>query len=97
MVKEREWSITTSKSPDDPSIGLYKLRLDPNGYPHVFLGEGQVDNFRLAPWKIFCWCLVHMIWLHVNQYRYRLLVTFHITGGITLFQSKYSKNLSSDL
>ncbi|XP_042756030.1 G-type lectin S-receptor-like serine/threonine-protein kinase At4g27290 [Lactuca sativa] len=51
LVKEREWSITTWKSPDDPSIGLYKLRLDANGYPQVFVGEGQVDNFRLAPWN----------------------------------------------
>ncbi|KAI3501975.1 hypothetical protein L1887_30005 [Cichorium endivia] len=51
LITETERSITTWKSPDDPSIGLYKLRLDTNGYPQVFMGDSLVDIFRLAPWN----------------------------------------------
>ncbi|XP_023766974.1 G-type lectin S-receptor-like serine/threonine-protein kinase At4g27290 [Lactuca sativa] len=51
LTTGRESYLSSWKSPDDPSIGLYKLWLDPNGYPQLFMKKGQVDHARVGPWN----------------------------------------------
>ncbi|GLT37753.1 hypothetical protein SLA2020_120540 [Shorea laevis] len=43
--------LTSSKSPDDPSPGEYTTRLDPGGYPQIFLRKGDVKQLRSGPWN----------------------------------------------
>ncbi|CAH1430464.1 unnamed protein product [Lactuca virosa] len=51
LITGRERYFTSWKSPDDPSIGLYKFWVDTNGYPQIFLGEGQRETLRLGRWN----------------------------------------------
>ncbi|KAJ0764209.1 putative non-specific serine/threonine protein kinase [Helianthus annuus] len=43
--------VTSWKSPDDPSIGLYSNIMDINGYPQIFGLQDQVLILRLGPWN----------------------------------------------
>lgn len=43
--------LTSWKSRDDPSTGDFTNRLDPGGFPQMFLREGQVVRFRSGPWN----------------------------------------------
>ena len=51
LITGRERYLTSWKTPDDPSIGLYKAWVDTRGYPQVFESQGQVDYSRLGPWN----------------------------------------------
>ncbi|KAD2804883.1 hypothetical protein E3N88_38260 [Mikania micrantha] len=51
LVTGFEWSMTSWKSPDDPSKGMYSNILDTNGYPQIFGLQGQVVISRLGPWN----------------------------------------------
>ncbi|KVI04991.1 G-type lectin S-receptor-like serine/threonine-protein kinase At4g27290 [Cynara cardunculus var. scolymus] len=51
LVTGRERYLTSWKSPDDPSIGLYSDRVDTNGYPQLIGWRGQVMLSRLGPWN----------------------------------------------
>ncbi|XP_076961023.1 G-type lectin S-receptor-like serine/threonine-protein kinase At4g27290 [Bidens hawaiensis] len=51
LVTGLEWFMTSWKSPDDPSIGLYSDRVDTNGYPQVFGWQGEVIVSRFGPWN----------------------------------------------
>ncbi|KAI3695899.1 hypothetical protein L1987_78903 [Smallanthus sonchifolius] len=46
-------SLTSWKSPDDPSIGLYAYKVDTNGYPQHTRWRGQTLLSRLGPWDGF--------------------------------------------
>ncbi|KAK9050212.1 hypothetical protein SSX86_030819 [Deinandra increscens subsp. villosa] len=50
-VTGREWSMTSWKSPDDPSPGPYYHWLDPTGYPQMFVRQGSVILWRFGPWN----------------------------------------------
>ncbi|KAI3816070.1 hypothetical protein L1987_15756 [Smallanthus sonchifolius] len=43
--------ITSWKSPDDPSLGVYSNILDINGYPQFLGWQGEVVLGRLGPWN----------------------------------------------
>ncbi|KAI3515654.1 hypothetical protein L1887_14555 [Cichorium endivia] len=47
----RERYLTSWKSPDDPSFGVYKLWVDTNGYPQLFIRKGLVRYTRVGPWN----------------------------------------------
>ncbi|KAK9061250.1 hypothetical protein SSX86_018430 [Deinandra increscens subsp. villosa] len=49
--RDRRW--VTWKSLDDPSPGEYTVFLDTNGFPQLFLGQGQdlVPRLRFGPWN----------------------------------------------
>ncbi|CAH1430468.1 unnamed protein product [Lactuca virosa] len=51
LITGIERYFTSWKSPDDPSTSLYKFWVDTNGYPQIFLGEGQGETLRLGPWN----------------------------------------------
>ncbi|XP_023729507.1 G-type lectin S-receptor-like serine/threonine-protein kinase At4g27290 isoform X1 [Lactuca sativa] len=51
LITGSERYFTSWKSPDDPSIGLYKFWVDTNGYPQVFLGEGEHETLRIGRWN----------------------------------------------
>nr|KAJ0190655.1 hypothetical protein LSAT_V11C800396870 [Lactuca sativa] len=51
LITGRERYLTSWKSPDDPSVGEYKLWLDTNGYPQIFVVKGLVRHARLGPWN----------------------------------------------
>ncbi|XP_023729509.1 G-type lectin S-receptor-like serine/threonine-protein kinase At4g27290 isoform X1 [Lactuca sativa] len=51
LITGRERFLTSWKSPNDPSRGLYKFWVDTNGYPQIFLGEGGRETLRLGPWN----------------------------------------------
>ncbi|XP_076961069.1 G-type lectin S-receptor-like serine/threonine-protein kinase At4g27290 [Bidens hawaiensis] len=51
LVTGRESSLTPWKSPDDPSPGPYRHWMDTNGYPQIFVSDGQVLLFRVGPWN----------------------------------------------
>ncbi|KAI3517254.1 hypothetical protein L1887_16467 [Cichorium endivia] len=51
LITGRERFLTSWKSPDDPSVGQYKLWLDTNGYPQIFVGKGLVRHARLGSWN----------------------------------------------
>ncbi|KAI3817665.1 hypothetical protein L1987_11461 [Smallanthus sonchifolius] len=50
MVTGLQRCMTSWKSPDDPSGGLYNHILDTNGYPQIFGRQGSVLLSRLGPW-----------------------------------------------
>ncbi|XP_023729494.2 G-type lectin S-receptor-like serine/threonine-protein kinase At4g27290, partial [Lactuca sativa] len=50
LITGRERFLTSWKSPDDPSVGRYKVWMDTNGYPQVFVGAGQGETLRVGPW-----------------------------------------------
>ena len=43
--------LTSWKSSDDPSTGDFTNRLDPGGFPQMFLREGSVMISRSGPWN----------------------------------------------
>ncbi|XP_034678683.1 G-type lectin S-receptor-like serine/threonine-protein kinase At4g27290 [Vitis riparia] len=43
--------LTSWKRTDDPSTGDFTNRLDPRGFPQMFLKEGSVVTFRSGPWN----------------------------------------------
>ncbi|KAI3793423.1 hypothetical protein L1987_36042 [Smallanthus sonchifolius] len=51
LVRGIDWCLTSWKSLDDPSPGLYKLWLDTNGYPQVYQSRGSVLQLRYGPWN----------------------------------------------
>nr|GEV21142.1 G-type lectin S-receptor-like serine/threonine-protein kinase At4g27290 [Tanacetum cinerariifolium] len=51
FVTGMERFITSWKSPDDPSIGVYITKLDTNGYPQILSWQGQTLVSRLGPWN----------------------------------------------
>ncbi|GJT07279.1 G-type lectin S-receptor-like serine/threonine-protein kinase [Tanacetum coccineum] len=48
-----ERPMTSWKSPDDPSIGVYTTKVDTNGYPQILACRGQTLVLRLGPWNGF--------------------------------------------
>nr|XP_043636803.1 G-type lectin S-receptor-like serine/threonine-protein kinase At4g27290 [Erigeron canadensis] len=51
LVTGLEWSMTSWKSPDDPSQGEYIHYLDTNGYPQMYGRKGKVLRWRIGPWN----------------------------------------------
>ncbi|KAJ0725590.1 putative protein kinase RLK-Pelle-DLSV family [Helianthus annuus] len=51
LVTGLERSMTSWKSPDDPSIGEYRNILNTNGYPQALRFRGEVLQGRLGPWN----------------------------------------------
>ncbi|KAI3816108.1 hypothetical protein L1987_15797 [Smallanthus sonchifolius] len=51
LVTGLQRSMTSWKSPDDPSIGEYSNIMETNGYPQTFGWKGQVLVSRLGPWN----------------------------------------------
>ncbi|KAI3517259.1 hypothetical protein L1887_16472 [Cichorium endivia] len=51
LVTGRDRYLTSWKSPDDPSPGLYIYWVDTNGYPQIFKRQGSVLRLRLGPWN----------------------------------------------
>ncbi|MFS7960466.1 putative non-specific serine/threonine protein kinase [Helianthus anomalus] len=50
LVTGKEWMMTSWKSPDDPSIGVYSNILDTDGYPQIFGWQDQVVISRHGLW-----------------------------------------------
>ncbi|KAE8724440.1 hypothetical protein F3Y22_tig00010533pilonHSYRG00411 [Hibiscus syriacus] len=42
--------IPDKKSPDDPGLGNYSLKMNPNGSPQMFLYKGSTPWWRSDPW-----------------------------------------------
>ncbi|KAM0062531.1 putative protein kinase RLK-Pelle-DLSV family [Helianthus debilis subsp. tardiflorus] len=51
LVTGLQRSLTSWKSPDDPSVGVYSDIYDTNGYPQNLRLKGQVLLGRLGPWN----------------------------------------------
>ncbi|MFS7994467.1 putative protein kinase RLK-Pelle-DLSV family [Helianthus anomalus] len=51
LVTGLERSMTSWKSPDDPSIGEYRNILNTNGYPQALRFRSEVLQGRLGPWN----------------------------------------------
>nr|KAJ0226217.1 hypothetical protein LSAT_V11C100044470 [Lactuca sativa] len=51
LITGRERYLTSWKSPDDPSVGRYKIWIDTNGYPQLFVGDSLFRRSRLGPWN----------------------------------------------
>ncbi|KAD0592082.1 hypothetical protein E3N88_44007 [Mikania micrantha] len=51
MITGLHRKITSWKSPDDPSRGVYSNIIDTNGYPQILSWQGQVLLARLGPWN----------------------------------------------
>ncbi|KAK1419596.1 hypothetical protein QVD17_28801 [Tagetes erecta] len=51
LVTGLQWFMTSWKSHDDPSIGVYSNVHDTNGYPQTFSLQGDVLLARLGPWN----------------------------------------------
>ena len=51
LVTGFERYITSWKSPDDPSPGIYNNLIDTNGYPQIFVRKGSVLIMRFGPWR----------------------------------------------
>ncbi|GJU17536.1 G-type lectin S-receptor-like serine/threonine-protein kinase [Tanacetum coccineum] len=49
LVTGLERYVTSWKSHDDPSIGVYKNMVETSGYPHIFGMKGPVILSRLGP------------------------------------------------
>ncbi|CAL1385437.1 unnamed protein product [Linum trigynum] len=47
----RDRYLTSWKSPDDPSPGDCTTRLEPDGYPQIFIRKAQTIVFRSGPWN----------------------------------------------
>ncbi|CAN1347378.1 G-type lectin S-receptor-like serine/threonine-protein kinase At4g27290 [Linum perenne] len=46
----RDSYLISWKSPDDPSPGDCTTRLDPDGYPQIYIRKGESIVFRSGPW-----------------------------------------------
>ncbi|GJS76033.1 G-type lectin S-receptor-like serine/threonine-protein kinase [Tanacetum coccineum] len=51
LVTGLERYMTSWKSPDDPSPGIYNSLIDTNGYPQIFSRKGSVLIMRFGPWR----------------------------------------------
>nr|XP_043620054.1 G-type lectin S-receptor-like serine/threonine-protein kinase At4g27290 [Erigeron canadensis] len=51
LITGLEWSMTSWKSPDDPSPGQYVYWVDTNGYPQTFGRKGKDLRWRIGPWN----------------------------------------------
>ncbi|KAK1419629.1 hypothetical protein QVD17_28855 [Tagetes erecta] len=51
LVTGRQSALTSWKSPDDPSSGLYLHTLNVNGYPQLFEIQGSILLWRFGPWN----------------------------------------------
>ncbi|GJY92579.1 G-type lectin S-receptor-like serine/threonine-protein kinase [Tanacetum coccineum] len=51
LVTGFERYLTSWKSPDDPSIGMYTTKIETNGYPQIFGEKDNVLLARLGPWN----------------------------------------------
>ncbi|KAJ0918617.1 putative protein kinase RLK-Pelle-DLSV family [Helianthus annuus] len=51
LVTGLERFLTSWKSPDDPSIGVYRNIMDTNGYPQTLGWQGEVLLARVGPWN----------------------------------------------
>nr|GEW50615.1 G-type lectin S-receptor-like serine/threonine-protein kinase At4g27290 [Tanacetum cinerariifolium] len=51
LVNGFERFMTSWKSPNDPSIGVYKNWIDTNGYPQILGRQGDTLIARLGPWN----------------------------------------------
>ncbi|KAK1439560.1 hypothetical protein QVD17_05380 [Tagetes erecta] len=51
FVKGLNKYLTSWKSVDDPSIGEYTNRFDPNGYPQILMRKGSEVEFNSGPWN----------------------------------------------
>ncbi|CAN1775082.1 G-type lectin S-receptor-like serine/threonine-protein kinase At4g27290 [Linum perenne] len=47
----RDSYLISWKSPDDPSPGDCTTRLDPDGYPQIYIRKGESIVFRSGPWN----------------------------------------------
>ncbi|XP_058189435.1 G-type lectin S-receptor-like serine/threonine-protein kinase RKS1 [Rhododendron vialii] len=45
-----EWSLTSWKSRDDPGIGEYSYRVEPNELPQLILFKGSIRVWRIPAW-----------------------------------------------
>ncbi|CAK9158548.1 unnamed protein product [Ilex paraguariensis] len=59
--------LTSWKSREDPGIGEYSLKMDPNGAPQLFLFNGSVKVWRTGPW-------IGQGWNGVPEMKYELIV-----------------------
>ncbi|KAI3816123.1 hypothetical protein L1987_15813 [Smallanthus sonchifolius] len=51
LVTGLQRSLTSWKSPDDPSPGMYSNIVDTNGYPQIFKWKGEALESRHGPWN----------------------------------------------
>ncbi|KAF5777992.1 putative S-locus glycoprotein [Helianthus annuus] len=51
LVTGLERFMTSWKSPDDPSLGVYSNIVNINGYPQTLGRQSQVLQARLGPWN----------------------------------------------
>ncbi|XP_023740238.2 G-type lectin S-receptor-like serine/threonine-protein kinase At4g27290 [Lactuca sativa] len=51
LVSGFEWRLTSWKSLDDPSPGLYVGFVNTNGFPQVFIERDSVPYSRFGPWN----------------------------------------------
>nr|GEZ04275.1 G-type lectin S-receptor-like serine/threonine-protein kinase At4g27290 [Tanacetum cinerariifolium] len=51
LVTGFERYMTSQKSPDDPSPGIYNSLIDTNGYPQMFVRKGSELIMRFGPWR----------------------------------------------
>ncbi|KAK1421239.1 hypothetical protein QVD17_23424 [Tagetes erecta] len=51
IVSGKDIHLTSWKSVNDPSAGPYALRVDPNGYPQLFMTEDAISSARFGPWN----------------------------------------------
>ncbi|PKI73775.1 hypothetical protein CRG98_005846 [Punica granatum] len=49
------WSLNSWKSKDDPGQGNFTYRMDPRGYPQLFLYQNGVPRWRSGPWTGLRW------------------------------------------
>ena len=43
--------LTSWKSKEDPSSGDYSFKLDPRGFPEIFMSNKQRKTYRSGPWN----------------------------------------------
>ncbi|EEF33510.1 S-locus-specific glycoprotein S6 precursor, putative [Ricinus communis] len=51
LVTGHERTLVSWKSKNDPSIGDATIRLDPDGYPQIYIRVSEVIIFRSGPWN----------------------------------------------
>uniref|UniRef100_A0A251T3G0 Receptor-like serine/threonine-protein kinase n=1 Tax=Helianthus annuus TaxID=4232 RepID=A0A251T3G0_HELAN len=51
LVTGMQWCMTSWKSPDDPSTGVYRNIHDTNGYPQTLRFQGEILQGRHGPWN----------------------------------------------
>ncbi|WCJ42941.1 G-type lectin S-receptor-like serine/threonine-protein kinase At1g11410 [Euphorbia peplus] len=49
------WSLSSWKSPEDPGTGDIYYKIDPGGFPQLFLYKGPVRIWRGGPWTGLRW------------------------------------------